>query len=151
MGTKRIGLARVEALMENLKRELALASAKLTGLTGVQCVATAAVPTADGTGTGTIPDGVSHVTATSADADHILVLPAPTPGSQVTIFAAGAVNFELRTSAPATVKLNNVSGDDKELVVAAGTTLQCICTSATTWIATVHNNVGAPSGGGTPD
>lgn len=32
MGTKRVGLARVEALMENLKREIALGGAGLTGL-----------------------------------------------------------------------------------------------------------------------
>ena len=151
MGTKRVGLARVEALIENLKRELALASAKLTGLTGVQCVSTAAVPTATGATTGTIPDGVSFVTATSANANHILVLPTPTPGTQLQIFAAGNTNFELRTSDPATVKLNNVSGAGKELVVSAGTVVHCICTSATTWIATAYSNVGATTGGGTPD
>ena len=32
MGTKRVGLARVEALMENLKRELALGGSRLNGL-----------------------------------------------------------------------------------------------------------------------
>ena len=32
MGTKRIGLARMEALMENLKRELAMGAASLSGI-----------------------------------------------------------------------------------------------------------------------
>ena len=32
MGTKRVGLARVEALIENLKRDLALGGAVLSGL-----------------------------------------------------------------------------------------------------------------------
>ena len=150
MGTKRVGLARVQALIENLKRELNLEDSKLQA-TGVQFVSTAVVPTADGTGTGVIPEGVSHVTATSANQNHIVTLPSPTPGTQVHIFAAGATNFELRTSAPGSVKLNNQSGAGKELEVTAGTMLHCICTSATTWIATAYSAVGAPTGGGTPD
>ena len=39
MGTKRIGLARLEALVENLKRELAMgAGTILSGLKGVQVI-----------------------------------------------------------------------------------------------------------------
>ena len=32
MGTKRVGLARIEALMENLKREIALGGSTLVGM-----------------------------------------------------------------------------------------------------------------------
>ena len=35
MGSKRIGLARIEALMENLKRDLSMGSASITGLTSI--------------------------------------------------------------------------------------------------------------------
>ena len=49
MGTKRIGLARVEALIENLKRDLALGNATLSGLSSptetLSSVGTVAAPT----------------------------------------------------------------------------------------------------------
>ena len=107
--------------------------------------------TADGSTTGTISDDVNFVVVTSDDANKILILPAPTPGKIVWIKAHATVACELRTSDPETIELNNVSGAGKELVVAADTSLMCVCLSATQWIAMAWSNVGAPTGGGTPD
>lgn len=107
--------------------------------------------TVAGATTGTISDDINFVTVTSDDANKILILPAPTPGKIVWIQGHATVAFELRTSDPTNIELNNVKGAGKELVVAADTTLMCVCLSATQWIAMKWDNAGAPAGGGTPD
>ena len=101
--------------------------------------------------TAIISDDINFVVVTSAAADNIIVLPAPTPGKIVWIKGHATVACELRTSDPATIELNNVAGAGKELVVAADTSLMCVCLSATQWIAMKWDNAGAPAGGGTPD
>jgi len=47
----------------------------------------------------------SHVTVTSSDANHIVILPAPVVGKQLVI-NVGATGFELRSSSPATIAIN---------------------------------------------
>jgi len=128
--------------------ELTLTSA--TASVGVQCTPVARTATADGTGTGTIAPGTREVAVTSADANHIIILPAPVVGNVINLHV-GATGYELRTSNPATISLNNVTGAGVELAVAANTHIQARCVSATAWIATKFDNVGAPAGGGTPD
>lgn len=93
----------------------------------------AATATADGTGTGTIPAGLDFVTVTSDDANKIIVLPAPTPGVEVTL-ANGATGYELRSSAPATVAINGGSGAAAESAIGASVVVTCLCKSATAWI-----------------
>ena len=143
MGTKRIGLARMEALIENLKRELAMgAGSILSGLKGVQCISTAI--TASDTGTA-IADGVSFVTVDAdSDANHIIILPTPTPGTIVWLGCqADGTGFELQTSAPATIKLNNVSGAGKESAIPSSASLvRCVCVNATNWTCTMFNATG---------
>jgi hypothetical protein len=130
MGSKRIGLARLEALVEGLKRELAMGSAVLRGK-GFQPVAqavTAAVAGAD------ISAGSSHVTVTSGNANHWVNLPAPVVGNIIHIFV-GTNGCELRSSAPATIAINGGAGADYESALPANSLTVCVCTSATTWVA----------------
>ena len=90
--------------------------------------------TADGTGTGTIAAAglLQFVTVTSDDANKIIILPAPTPGT-IVVLRNGATGYELRSSAPATVAINGGSGAGAESAIAASTVVIAICTTATTW------------------
>ncbi len=90
--------------------------------------------TADGTGTGTIAAAglIQFVTVTSDDANKIIILPAPTPGT-IVILRNGATGYELRSSAPATVAINGGAGANAEAAIAASTMVIAVCTSATTW------------------
>lgn len=96
--------------------------------------ATARTATADGSGTGTIAAAgmLQFVAVTSADANHIVVLPPPTPGT-IVILRNGATGYELRSSAPATVSINGGTGASAESAIAASTMVIAVCTSATTW------------------
>ncbi len=105
----------------------------LTG-TGFQTTATAVTATADGLTTGIVPAGAGFVVVTSGNADHIVTLPAPVPGTVVRLMN-GATGYELRSSAPATVAINGGAGANAESAIAATTLVTCVCTSATTWIA----------------
>lgn len=114
----------------------AVAAATLTGaLVGNVTYPTAArTATADGTGTGTIAAAglLQFVTVTSDDANKIVILPAPTPGT-VVILRNGATGYELRSSAPATIAINGGAGANAESAIAASTMVLAVCTSATTW------------------
>lgn len=94
-------------------------------------------PSADGSGLGTIPAGVGLVTLTAvADANHILVLPAPVVGAEIWIINNTGTGFELRSSAPATIGINGGVGASAESALAATALLIiCRCISATQWIA----------------
>lgn len=130
MGTKRVGLARVQALIENLKRELTMGSAVLRGK-GFQPVAQAVTAAATGAD---IEAGSSHVTVTSANAAHFVSLPAPVVGNIIHVFV-GANGCELRSSAPASIAINGGTGADAESALPANSLTICVCTSATTWVA----------------
>ncbi len=110
----------------------------LTGnVTGQINYTTAArTATADGSGTGTIAAAgmLQFVTVTSDNADKIIVLPAPTPGT-IVILRNGATGYELRSSAPATVAINGGAAANAESAIAASTLEIAVCTSATTWLA----------------
>jgi len=90
--------------------------------------------TADGTGSGTIAATgmLQLVTVTSSNADHIIVLPTPTPGT-IVILKNGATGYELRSSSPTTVSINGGAGTNAESAIAANTMVIAVCTSATTW------------------
>jgi hypothetical protein len=97
--------------------------------------------TADGTGTGTISAGTTHVTVTCDDANKIIVLPAPVPGLVVRLIN-GATGYELRTSAPATISINGGSGENAESAIAASTLVEMYCVSATAWIGSTYTTAG---------
>ena len=99
--------------------------------------AVARTATADGTGTGLIADGTSFVTVTTANADHIITLPTPTPGVIVWLGTeAESQAFEVRTDTPASVKINGGSGSNAESAIPAASMLvRFVCVNATNWIA----------------
>lgn len=74
----------------------------------------------------------SHVTVTSSDANHIVILPAPVVGKQLVI-DVGATGFELRSSAPSTIAINGGSGANAESAIPANSTCFLTCISATAW------------------
>ncbi|MGE3278027.1 MAG: hypothetical protein AB7O67_23190 [Vicinamibacterales bacterium] len=90
--------------------------------------------TADGTGTGTIADAgkLQHITVTSADANNIIVLPTPTPGT-IVVLGNGGTGYELRSSDPANVAINGGTGASAESAIPANSLTVMVCTSATTW------------------
>ena len=84
--------------------------------------------------TGTIADAgmLQMVTVTASDANHIIILPTPTPGT-IVILRNGATGYELRSSAPATVAINGGAEANAESAIAASTMVIAVCTTATTW------------------
>jgi hypothetical protein len=103
---------------------------------GQQSSTVARTATDDGTGAGTIADGTTMVLLDAdGDANHICVLPTPTPGTVVYIIEDGTTGYELRSSAPATIAINGGTGASAESAIAGATTyIRCVCTSATTWV-----------------
>ena len=138
MGTKRVGLARTQALVQNLKRELTMGTSVFRGR-GFQAVSTAVTAAAAGTD---IPAGASHVTVTSANADHWVNLPSPVVGNIINVFV-GANGCELRTTSPTTIAINGGTASNAESALPANSYSVLICTSATTWIGFEVSSVGA--------
>lgn len=102
-------------------------------LTG-KMAAVARTASADGLTTGTVADAglLQFVTVTSGNANHIIVLPTPTP-NRIVILANGGTGYELRSSSPTTIAINGGTGSDAESAIAANTMVIAVCTSATTW------------------
>lgn len=96
--------------------------------------AVARTASADGTGAGTIADAgrMQFIAVTSANADHIIVLPTPTPGTVVMGYV-GSNGHELRSSTPASIAINGGTGSAAESAIAANMFWCVVCTSATTW------------------
>jgi hypothetical protein len=92
MGTKRIGLARTQALIENLKRELALGEG--TSLVGAKKVVKESSNAAPLTLTAEDSGCIVSMTGTA----HTVTLPAPTAGACFTIVAASAANHKVFTA-----------------------------------------------------
>ena len=101
----------------------------------------AVVPTAAGLTTGTILPGTSYGTVTSAGVNDIAILPAPVPGTKLTL-QVGGTGFELRSSAPATVGINGGTGVNAESAIPANVTLRLECVSPTNWIAELLSSAG---------
>jgi hypothetical protein len=97
--------------------------------------------TANGTTTGTISAGTTHVVVTCDDANKIIVLPAPVPGLVVTLIN-GATGYELRTSAPATISINGGAEANAESAIAANMVIVMTCVSATAWIGASYTAAG---------
>lgn len=101
---------------------------------GLALTTVARTATSGGLTTGTIASGpmLQVVVVTSANADYIIVLPAPTPGT-IVILLVGSNGCELRTSDPATIGINGGTGATAESAIPADTTVLMICESATNW------------------
>lgn len=96
--------------------------------------AVARTATADGLTTGTIAAGgcLQKITVTVSDANHIIILPTPTPGTLV-ILTNGATGYELRSSTPASIAINGGTGASAESAIAASSVVFAYCVSATDW------------------
>ena len=90
MGTKRLGLARIEALMENLKRELAMGGATMKGVKRaiVDCSGDDATLTAADSGALVVCSGAART----------VTLPAPTAGVHYTMVSASDHEHVLTTA-----------------------------------------------------
>lgn len=105
----------------------------LGNLQGQLTYTTAAVTATATTGTAIADAGmIQFVTVTSDNADKIVILPTPTPGT-IVILRNGATGYELRSSAPGTVAINGGAGAAAESAIAANTMVIAVCTTATTW------------------
>ncbi len=150
MGNRRMGLGRMEVLLEAVDRDLNLANSTLTNCDitttefctfgGVTCTAYAATATSDGLTTGVIPDGASYVTVTSAGANNIVLLPPPVAGKQVWIHVtANGCEVRAGTAAGAdgsgTISIGgNSPTGGHESTLSANMTGLFVCTSATSWV-----------------
>lgn len=122
----------VDPIAELTEDGLAINAAALTALTfgaAGSLTAVATNPGPDGTATG---PGLYNVT--SANANNIIQLPEPVPGSLV-ILINGATGYELRSSAPATVAINGGTGAGAESAIPASALVVCLCKTATAWAA----------------
>ena len=144
MGNRRMGLGRMEALLEAVDRDLNLVNTTLTDCDiettemcqfgGMQATAQARTATADGTGTGTVAAGSTFVSVTSAGANNIVILPAPVVGNIIYVHV-GANGCELRSSAPASIAINAGTASNGESALPANSLTICICVSSTAWLA----------------
>jgi hypothetical protein len=115
----------------------------------------AVVPTADGLTTGLILGTDRFVEATSADANHILTLPAATAatrGRTILIWVVPSTNCELRTPAASGHTINNVDGDGTQEALLTHTQLY-ICRQhlATGWLLQAFTALGAVATAIVPD
>jgi len=92
MGTKRVGLARIEALMENLKRELAMGAG--TTMVGARKVVKSSTNSAPLT---LVAEDSGCIVSVSGTA-HTVTLPAPTSGVCYTIVLASAAAHKVFTA-----------------------------------------------------
>jgi hypothetical protein len=104
---------------------------------GLAAAVNAVVPTANGDGTGVIPDegALTICTVNPSNADHIVTLPTPTPGKIVVLMNIAAnTAYELRSSDPATVLIGEGTGGAAvESAIPAKSVCVMFCISATKW------------------
>lgn len=105
-----------------------------------------ATATSDGLTTGILKPLSQFVTVTSANANNIIALPALSTGMIGTVIKGyvGANGFELRVAAAdaTTGKINDVT-TNVETAIPATTFFTATCVSATQWILTAVDKVGA--------
>ena len=81
------------------------------------CLITA---TDDGSGTGQILSGGTYRISADSDANHIVTLPPPVSGTEVwMLLNQETTGFEVRTTAPGSVKINNVAATNAETAMPA--------------------------------
>ena len=135
MGTKRVGLARVEALIENLKREITLGAGTILGglALGAQTVAAAG----DGSlaqATAISATGGSVVLVTGADGTKAVALPAIADLSLGHIYLiqnSSGSTLEVRPQAADKV---SPAADGASITVAANAMLVVAVADATQWV-----------------
>jgi len=118
-----------------------------TASVGFQSTTVARTATADGLTTGVIAPGSRNISVTSANAAHLMSLPAPVVDNVIDL-GVTTNGYRLQTSDPATIGINGVTpGGGTYLQIPANTRAIAICTSATTWIVITFNSAGALTSG----
>ena len=121
----------------NITGDVNAATGTIVDLTASGYTLVARTATATGATTGTIADAGSYqsiaVTAKAGDADGIIILPTPTPGTVLDL-ACAATGYELRSSAPNTVAINGGTDAAGEAAIPANSLAHIVCVSATAWI-----------------
>lgn len=101
--------------------------------------AVAVTATSDGLTTGIIPASARVVQVTSANANHIVVLPAPVIGKELLLINVSGTGFELRSSSPTTISISGgVAADGESALASTALLIRVVCISATQWIANSH-------------
>ena len=105
-------------------------------LIGSENLVTTATATSGGLTTGTLTDLGKDFTVvvTSANAAHIIILPAPVVGRKITLINASATAYELRSTDPTTIAIGGGTGADAESAIPASSVATVICRSATAWL-----------------
>lgn len=100
--------------------------------------------TTDGSGAGQIGSGSPLVTVESDDANKIITLPDPVPGTVISL-RNGATGYELRTNDPSTVAINGGTGANAESAILSNILTICLCDTETTWICSDTTTAGVVS------
>lgn len=125
----------IKAATATVTGEITATGGVVGAVTGAAIKTVSRTATATGATIGTIPAGATFVaTVASTDANHIIILPAPVPGT-ILFIAGNSRGYELRSSAPATVAINGGVGENAESAVGANVDVMLVCMSATRWIA----------------
>jgi hypothetical protein len=115
----------------------------------------AVTATADGLTTGLLTDEDTFVEVTSANADHIVTLPAATAanrGKEILIWVVPSTNCELRTPATTNQTINNVDSDGSAEALLTHTRLyKATQHLATGWVLEALTALGAVSTAIVPD
>lgn len=118
-----------------------LADGAVTPVKSAQLEAVTA--TADGLTTGLVSITARHVTVTSANASHVVTLPASVVGKEITGFV-GTNGCLLQTTASSNITINGVDCDGtNSFTLAANTYFLAKCVSATAWLVYTLNTSGA--------
>lgn len=105
--------------------------------------------TANGDGTGIIPDTVENVSVVSSVNTKKVSLPTPTPGVRVKLYCA-TNGYKLISNDPTNVAINSVSGAAKALAVAATDLIVAECVRSADWFVYKVDALGAPATAGIP-
>ena len=138
MGTKRIGLARTQTLVENLKRTLTMGGARFSNVKGVEMSVYSDEVSADATGgfgdaTGLAVPANSIITGLGVVVSTVLVFDSATLGVN---FGTAAAGHELNV-----VDADSLCGSDTGLAV--GKVLAPILTRKQRWVA-MHRSCSTP-------
>lgn len=114
-----------------------------SGLSGAVEVISSADVTASVSGA-QIPDLEvdTKVFVTSSNADHIVILPAPTVGRVIVLIEESTVGYEIRSSSPATIAINDGTGTNAESAIPASNIVVLVCASSTKWVGTKQTLAG---------
>lgn len=108
------------------------------GMAGAYAPVTAS---SDGLGTGLYPEGSPFEVVASPNANNIITLPAPVPGTTVGL-RNGATGYELRSSDPGSVAINGGKGAAAESAIPASVLVICVCDTETTWLCSQTDTAG---------